>query len=54
MKNGHTHHTPGSPGGMRAYLQNLKKNNSLLKHLADSSVKGTHPSRSSASPLTLV
>jgi hypothetical protein len=30
------------PGGMRAYLQNLMKSNSLLKHLADCSVKRTH------------
>ena len=35
---------------MRPYLQNLMKNNSLLKHLADSSVKRTHHSPALSSP----
>lgn len=32
---------PGVPGGMRTYLQNLMKSNSLLKHLLAKSVKRT-------------
>ena len=46
MKNGTPYlKRPGVPGGMRAYLQNLMKSNSLLKHLSVNSVKRTSHNR---------